>query len=189
MLWKGDLKGVLQAAAERGELTDSLVAVAPVGTCFLKKCVAFQNVPLKMPSTGVVVVAGALVWWCRASSREAGQRTHQFRAQRRKDDVAALALGLKSLPSRRFYRSWRCSSGRGWGHITTVFCQESSCSPVLCKEQVHSAQSSGAWESEPALPSGGRASTGQNVGKTGQAGFPGEADRAKLALCLTAPGN
>nr|XP_021516105.1 gem-associated protein 5 isoform X2 [Meriones unguiculatus] len=30
MLWKGDLKGVLQAAAERGELTDSLVAVAPV---------------------------------------------------------------------------------------------------------------------------------------------------------------
>uniref|UniRef100_A0A452G6L8 Gem nuclear organelle associated protein 5 n=1 Tax=Capra hircus TaxID=9925 RepID=A0A452G6L8_CAPHI len=30
MLWKGDLKGVLQAAAERGELTDSLVAMAPV---------------------------------------------------------------------------------------------------------------------------------------------------------------
>ncbi|XP_031206724.1 gem-associated protein 5 isoform X3 [Mastomys coucha] len=30
MLWKGDLKGVLQAAVERGELTDSLVAVAPV---------------------------------------------------------------------------------------------------------------------------------------------------------------
>lgn len=124
MLWKGDLKGVLQAAAERGELTDSLVAVAPVGMCFLKRCVAVQNVPLKMPSTGVVVVAGALVWWCRASSRAAGQRTHQFRAQRRKDDVAALALGLKSLPSRRFYRSWRCSSGKGWGHITTVFCQD-----------------------------------------------------------------
>lgn len=37
MLWKGDLKGVLQAAAERGELTDSLVAVAPVGMCFLKR--------------------------------------------------------------------------------------------------------------------------------------------------------
>ncbi|CAH6786315.1 Gemin5 [Phodopus roborovskii] len=30
MLWKGDLKGVLKGAAERGELTDSLVAVAPV---------------------------------------------------------------------------------------------------------------------------------------------------------------
>ncbi|XP_043845101.1 gem-associated protein 5 [Dromiciops gliroides] len=30
MLWKGDLKGVLQAAAERGELTDQLVAMAPV---------------------------------------------------------------------------------------------------------------------------------------------------------------
>ncbi|XP_060054020.1 gem-associated protein 5 isoform X2 [Erinaceus europaeus] len=30
MLWKGDLKGVLQFAAERGELTDSLVAMAPV---------------------------------------------------------------------------------------------------------------------------------------------------------------
>uniref|UniRef100_A0A671FGP8 Gem-associated protein 5 n=1 Tax=Rhinolophus ferrumequinum TaxID=59479 RepID=A0A671FGP8_RHIFE len=30
MLWKGDLKGVLQSAAERGELTDNLVAMAPV---------------------------------------------------------------------------------------------------------------------------------------------------------------
>ncbi|XP_006165160.1 gem-associated protein 5 isoform X2 [Tupaia chinensis] len=30
MLWKGDLKGVLQTAAERGELTDHLVAMAPV---------------------------------------------------------------------------------------------------------------------------------------------------------------
>uniref|UniRef100_A0A4W2F2I7 Gem-associated protein 5 n=1 Tax=Bos indicus x Bos taurus TaxID=30522 RepID=A0A4W2F2I7_BOBOX len=30
MLWKGDLKGVLQTAAERGELTDNLVAMAPV---------------------------------------------------------------------------------------------------------------------------------------------------------------
>lgn len=30
MLWKGDLKGVLQSAAERGELTDQLVAMAPV---------------------------------------------------------------------------------------------------------------------------------------------------------------
>ncbi|NXE91924.1 GEMI5 protein, partial [Menura novaehollandiae] len=30
MLWKGDLKGVLQAAAERGELTDQLVAVSPM---------------------------------------------------------------------------------------------------------------------------------------------------------------
>ncbi|XP_023568964.1 gem-associated protein 5 isoform X2 [Octodon degus] len=30
MLWKGDLQGVLQTAAERGELTDSLVAMAPV---------------------------------------------------------------------------------------------------------------------------------------------------------------
>ncbi|XP_027697804.1 gem-associated protein 5 isoform X2 [Vombatus ursinus] len=29
MLWKGDLKGVLQAAAERAELTDQLVAMAP----------------------------------------------------------------------------------------------------------------------------------------------------------------
>lgn len=34
MLWKGDLKGVLQTAAERGELTDSLVAMAPVGMFF-----------------------------------------------------------------------------------------------------------------------------------------------------------
>ncbi|NXN88149.1 GEMI5 protein, partial [Bombycilla garrulus] len=30
MLWKGDLKGVLQAAAERGELTDQLVAMSPM---------------------------------------------------------------------------------------------------------------------------------------------------------------
>ncbi|NWH88142.1 GEMI5 protein, partial [Aegithalos caudatus] len=30
MLWKGDMKGVLQAAAERGELTDQLVAMAPM---------------------------------------------------------------------------------------------------------------------------------------------------------------
>ncbi|XP_010968331.1 gem-associated protein 5 isoform X1 [Camelus bactrianus] len=30
MLWKGDLKGVLRTAAERGELTDNLVAMAPV---------------------------------------------------------------------------------------------------------------------------------------------------------------
>ncbi|XP_036766192.2 gem-associated protein 5 isoform X2 [Manis pentadactyla] len=30
MLWKGDVKGVLQTAAERGELTDNLVAMAPV---------------------------------------------------------------------------------------------------------------------------------------------------------------
>ncbi|KAK2116592.1 Gem-associated protein 5, partial [Saguinus oedipus] len=29
MLWKGDLTGVLQTAAERGELTDNLVAMAP----------------------------------------------------------------------------------------------------------------------------------------------------------------
>ena len=34
MLWKGDLKGVLQTAAERGELTDTLVAMAPVGMFF-----------------------------------------------------------------------------------------------------------------------------------------------------------
>jgi hypothetical protein len=34
MLWKGDLKGVLQTAAERGELTDNLVAMAPVGMFF-----------------------------------------------------------------------------------------------------------------------------------------------------------
>lgn len=31
MLWKGDMKGVLQAAAERGELTDQLVAMSPMG--------------------------------------------------------------------------------------------------------------------------------------------------------------
>lgn len=31
MLWKGDMKGVLQAAAERGELTDQLVAISPMG--------------------------------------------------------------------------------------------------------------------------------------------------------------
>uniref|UniRef100_A0A8C7BNC0 Gem nuclear organelle associated protein 5 n=1 Tax=Neovison vison TaxID=452646 RepID=A0A8C7BNC0_NEOVI len=37
MLWKGDLKGVLQTAAERGELTDSLVAMAPVGIVVSKK--------------------------------------------------------------------------------------------------------------------------------------------------------
>ncbi|XP_054981226.1 gem-associated protein 5 isoform X1 [Sorex araneus] len=30
MLWKGDLRGALQGAAERGELTDQLVAMAPV---------------------------------------------------------------------------------------------------------------------------------------------------------------
>ncbi|XP_054144035.1 gem-associated protein 5 isoform X1 [Melozone crissalis] len=30
MLWKGDMKGVLQAAAERGQLTDQLVAMAPM---------------------------------------------------------------------------------------------------------------------------------------------------------------
>ncbi|XP_075458280.1 gem-associated protein 5 isoform X2 [Ascaphus truei] len=30
MLWKGDLKGTLQLAAERGELTDQLVAMAPM---------------------------------------------------------------------------------------------------------------------------------------------------------------
>ncbi|XP_063303907.1 gem-associated protein 5 [Pelobates fuscus] len=30
MLWKGDLKGTLQLAAERGELTDQLVALAPM---------------------------------------------------------------------------------------------------------------------------------------------------------------
>uniref|UniRef100_A0A669PRW2 Gem nuclear organelle associated protein 5 n=1 Tax=Phasianus colchicus TaxID=9054 RepID=A0A669PRW2_PHACC len=30
MLWKGDMKGVLQAAAERGELTDQLVAISPM---------------------------------------------------------------------------------------------------------------------------------------------------------------
>lgn len=57
MLWKGDLKGVLQTAAERGELTDSLVAVAPVGMCFLKVC-HLQDVPIKDASTPVVVS-----WW------------------------------------------------------------------------------------------------------------------------------
>lgn len=31
MLWKGDVKSVLQAAAERGELTDQLVAMSPMG--------------------------------------------------------------------------------------------------------------------------------------------------------------
>ncbi|XP_041253528.1 gem-associated protein 5 isoform X4 [Onychostruthus taczanowskii] len=30
MLWKGDMKGVLQAAAERGQLTDQLVAMSPM---------------------------------------------------------------------------------------------------------------------------------------------------------------
>uniref|UniRef100_A0A8C8VFV3 Gem nuclear organelle associated protein 5 n=1 Tax=Pelusios castaneus TaxID=367368 RepID=A0A8C8VFV3_9SAUR len=30
MLWKGDLKGILQSSAERGELTDQLVAIAPM---------------------------------------------------------------------------------------------------------------------------------------------------------------
>uniref|UniRef100_A0A8C3RXM7 Gem nuclear organelle associated protein 5 n=1 Tax=Chelydra serpentina TaxID=8475 RepID=A0A8C3RXM7_CHESE len=30
MLWKGDLKGILQSAAERGELTDQLVAMSPM---------------------------------------------------------------------------------------------------------------------------------------------------------------
>lgn len=39
MLWKGDLKGVLQTAAERGELTDNLVAMAPVGMFFSTKTV------------------------------------------------------------------------------------------------------------------------------------------------------
>lgn len=40
MLWKGDLKGVLQTAAERGELTDNLVAMAPVGMFFTTKALA-----------------------------------------------------------------------------------------------------------------------------------------------------
>lgn len=31
MLWKGDLRGALQSAAERGELTDQLVAISPMG--------------------------------------------------------------------------------------------------------------------------------------------------------------
>lgn len=31
MLWKGDLKGTLQLAAERAELTDQLVALSPMG--------------------------------------------------------------------------------------------------------------------------------------------------------------
>ncbi|KAJ7316523.1 hypothetical protein JRQ81_002685 [Phrynocephalus forsythii] len=31
MLWKGDLKDALQSAAERGELTDQLVAISPMG--------------------------------------------------------------------------------------------------------------------------------------------------------------
>ncbi|XP_074865401.1 gem-associated protein 5 [Carettochelys insculpta] len=30
MLWKGDMKGILQSAAERGELTDQLVAISPM---------------------------------------------------------------------------------------------------------------------------------------------------------------
>lgn len=37
MLWKGDMKGVLQAAAERGELTDQLVAISPMGMFGLVK--------------------------------------------------------------------------------------------------------------------------------------------------------
>lgn len=35
MLWKGDLKGTLQSAAERGELTDQLVAISPMGMLVL----------------------------------------------------------------------------------------------------------------------------------------------------------
>ncbi|XP_032119691.1 gem-associated protein 5 [Sapajus apella] len=41
MLWKGDLKGVLQTAAERGELTDNLVAMAPAGMVFV--CLFFST--------------------------------------------------------------------------------------------------------------------------------------------------
>lgn len=38
MLWKGDLKGILLSAAERGELTDQLVAIAPMGMFLLLIC-------------------------------------------------------------------------------------------------------------------------------------------------------
>lgn len=53
MLWKGDLKGVLQTAAERGELTDNLVAMAPAGMVFMfvlfsKSSIISGIHPLKM---------------------------------------------------------------------------------------------------------------------------------------------
>lgn len=50
MLWKGDLKGVLQTAVERGELTDNLVAMAPVGMFFSTKALSSLGCPLKMDS-------------------------------------------------------------------------------------------------------------------------------------------
>lgn len=50
MLWKGDLKGVLQTAADRGELTDNLVAMAPVGMFFSTNALSSLGCPLKMDS-------------------------------------------------------------------------------------------------------------------------------------------
>uniref|UniRef100_A0A8C7EUY5 Gem nuclear organelle associated protein 5 n=1 Tax=Neovison vison TaxID=452646 RepID=A0A8C7EUY5_NEOVI len=67
MLWKGDLKGVLQTAAERGELTDSLVAMAPAVGTFeqykrdsLSYLLAFSNWPISvLASREAIAVAKA----------------------------------------------------------------------------------------------------------------------------------
>lgn len=78
MLWKGDLKGALQAAAERGELTDSLVAVAPVGMCCLKRYVSSRTSPLKIwrHLCGVVVVHS-----CSANTFKAGAEESPIQGQ------------------------------------------------------------------------------------------------------------
>lgn len=53
MLWKGDMKGVLQAAAERGELTDQLVAISPMGMFVL---VTHKQVELAAKRSLILIV-------------------------------------------------------------------------------------------------------------------------------------
>lgn len=53
MLWKGDMKGVLQAAAERGELTDQLVAISPMGMFVL---VTHKQMELAAKRSLIVIV-------------------------------------------------------------------------------------------------------------------------------------
>ena len=55
MLWKGDMKGVLQAAAERGELTDQLVAISPMGMFVL---VTHKQMELAAKGSLILIVLG-----------------------------------------------------------------------------------------------------------------------------------
>lgn len=55
MLWKGDMKGVLQAAAERGELTDQLVAISPMGMFVLVTC---KQMELAAKGSLILIVLG-----------------------------------------------------------------------------------------------------------------------------------